>query len=422
MIRLVEALNYRCLKRVRQPLDSFQVLVGPNSSGKSSFLDVLSFLSRLASDGLEAAITERGSSIHDLFWQRTGRRFELAIEAVVPEDKRPPAGVALEGKEYAIRYEIAVGLSEDDEALVLYEQMLLSQDYPGPDAEPEYRDANTLFLKSDGRSKPWRSLIFPDKPSDDYTVIAEVSELKPDVFEVGHAGIGVYRDGNRPIFQGLWPSRCPTPIWLDGILRRQVVPVELSSSDLRNASRPGQPKAFTKTGSKLPWLVHGLQDQSPSRYKDWIAHVRQALPGVQSLRVIERPEDRYCYLMVQYTNGLEVPSWLLSDGTLRLLALTLIAYLPSEGTVYLIEEPETSIHPLNIEIVTQSLSSVYDGQVLAATHSPTVLSVTKPENVLVFSHDEESGTKIVRGSEHPRLRQWKGEPNLSVLYASGVLG
>jgi hypothetical protein len=32
--------------------------------------------------------------------------------------------------------------------------------------------------------------------------------------------------------------------------------------------------------------------------------------------------------MIRYKNGIEVPSWALSDGTLRLLALTLLAYVP----------------------------------------------------------------------------------------------
>ncbi len=31
-------------------------------------------------------------------------------------------------------------------------------------------------------------------------------------------------------------------------------------------------------------------------------------------------------------------------------------------------------------------------------------------------------TEIVRGSRHPALKDWKGEENLSVLYAAGVLG
>ncbi len=420
MIRLIEAMNYRCLHRVRQPLNSFQVLVGPNSSGKSSFLDILGFLGRLASDGLEAAISERAASIHDLFWQRSGSRFELAVEAVLPEDKYPPIDLVLEGEGYAIRYEIAVGLDESGEARVLDEQILLSRNYFGPNIKVEYQGADTIFLPPNARM--WKDLITYSRPRNEYTVRPEVP---------GEEIAGALRDsyrtlhrptGNRLVFQGLSEGEFPTAIWLEDILRHHVVSIDLSSSELRKPSRPGQAKEYSKTGSNLPWLISGFEEQSPERYQKWIAHVRQALPGVQGIRVVERPEDRYRYLMLRYTNGLEVPSWMLSDGTLRLLALTLIAYLPGEGTIYLIEEPETSIHPLNIEVVTQSLSSVYEGQVLASTHSPTVLSVTKPEDVLVFSHSEETGTQIVRGSEHPGLRQWKGQPNLSVLYASGVLG
>ena len=33
MIRLIEALNYRCLRHIRQELGDFHVLVGPNASG-----------------------------------------------------------------------------------------------------------------------------------------------------------------------------------------------------------------------------------------------------------------------------------------------------------------------------------------------------------------------------------------------------
>ena len=59
MITLVEALNFRSLRHVRQPLGRFHVLVGPNATGKTTFLDVPAFLGRLVSDGLEAALTDR---------------------------------------------------------------------------------------------------------------------------------------------------------------------------------------------------------------------------------------------------------------------------------------------------------------------------------------------------------------------------
>jgi len=111
-----------------------------------------------------------------------------------------------------------------------------------------------------------------------------------------------------------------------------------------------------------------------------------------------------------------------SDGTLRMLALTLPAYLEGFKGIYLIEEPENGIHPRAIETMTQSLSSVYDAQVLLATHSPVILSTVEAEQVLCFSKTSEGATDIVRGSEHPALQSWKHETTLGTLFAAGVLG
>ncbi|MGB9871822.1 MAG: AAA family ATPase, partial [Anaerolineae bacterium] len=105
----------------------------------------------------------------------------------------------------------------------------------------------------------------------------------------------------------------------------------------------------------------------------------------------------------------------------RLLALTLLAYLPAENVIYLIEEPENGIHPRAIEGVFQSLSSVYEGQVMLATHSALLVGLAKPEQILCFARTERQATDIVRGDEHPALREWRGEVNLSELYAAGVL-
>lgn len=144
--------------------------------------------------------------------------------------------------------------------------------------------------------------------------------------------------------------------------------------------------------------------------------------GNENIRTIERPEDRHRYLKVQYKNGLEIPSWSVSDGTLRLFALTLPAYLPDLKGIYLIEEPENGIHPRAVETMFQSLSSVYGAQVLLATHSPVILSLAEPSQVLCFAKTPEGATDICLGSEHPALREWRGEENLGVLFAGGVLG
>ena len=70
MITLVEALNYRCLHFVQRRLTPFHVLVGPNASGKTSFMDAIGFLSDLVSDGLERALLERTPTPEELLFQR----------------------------------------------------------------------------------------------------------------------------------------------------------------------------------------------------------------------------------------------------------------------------------------------------------------------------------------------------------------
>src|SRR5437016_5547918 len=119
MIRLLEALNFRCLRHVRQPLGSFHVLVGPNASGKTTFLDVLAFLGRLVDEGADAAVGERTNNFYDLVWGRQGTRFELAIEAKIPEQFQTP----LEAPWYdVIRYEVALGLAEETNAFGIVQE------------------------------------------------------------------------------------------------------------------------------------------------------------------------------------------------------------------------------------------------------------------------------------------------------------
>jgi hypothetical protein len=169
-------------------------------------------------------------------------------------------------------------------------------------------------------------------------------------------------------------------------------------------------------------VVDGLAKRSPERFNEWIGHLKGPLSDLKTIRTIERPEDRKRYLLVCHENGLEVPSWMVSDGTLRLLALTLPAYLPDLSGVFLIEEPENGIHPRAVESMFQSLSSTYGAQVLLATHSPVILSVAEASQVLCFSRTGDGATDVVLGSEHPALRDWRGEENMGVLFAGGVLG
>jgi predicted ATPase len=401
MITLVDATNYRCLRQIRQHLGPFHVLVGPNASGKTTFLDVIAFLGRLVSEGPEAAIDERTHNFYDLVWRQGGSTFVLAIEARIPDELR----ARLAEKEFdTVRYEVLIAIDpKTQERRFRHEEVLLTT--PMPVAHP-------LPLDSRERRRVVIRKAVEDKGVDEF-----LSEDQSDVF--------VFKLGPRRSALGNLPpdeSKFPIGLWLQHLLTSGVQQFVLNSLLIRKASPPGLGPGFRPDGSNLPWVVAELKQRSPDRFRQWIAHLRTAFPDLEDIETIERPEDRHRYLVLQYGDDLKVPSWMVSDGTLRMLALTLPAYLEDFKGIYLIEEPENGIHPRAIETMTQSLSSVYNAQVLLATHSPVILSTVEPEQVLCFSKTPEGATAIVRGSEHPALQSWKHETTLGTLFAAGVLG
>ena len=421
MITLIETLNYRCLRYIRQPLGSFHVLVGPNASGKTTFLDIIAFLGQLVSDGLDAAIENRTQNFQDLLWHRKGDKLELAIEALIPEETQKVLG----HQNYTtIRYEIALEYEHNSKKVIISAETVLLKKTNLNTIDNEER---TLFP------------ILPDPPEtiltsvhgrNTRTIVNKVSGGNDNFYseiykESGKGWAPSFKLGPRKSALGNLlddESKFPASAWLKNFLVEGVQRFLLNSLLIRKASPPGKGQKFLPDGSNIPWVINNLQEKEPENFGEWIAHLQTALPDIENIHTIEREDDKHRYLMIGYRDGLKIPSWMVSDGTLRLLALTLPAYLSSFSGVYLIEEPENGIHPRAVETMFQSLSSVYGAQILLATHSPVILSLTKPANVLCFAKTEEGATDIVMGSNHPELRKWRGETNLGTLFASGVLG
>jgi predicted ATPase len=419
MISLIEALDFRCLKYISQPLDPFHVLVGPNASGKTTFLDVVSFLGQLVSGGLEVVLNERTQNFQDLVWGRSGDKFELALEARVPTEILSK----LANKSYdRIRYEVSIGLeTETGEPSILRERVLLKQESarllsPQRDLFPlEINSPKSVLL---GGKTETRTIVNKGEKGH-VSFYSEVAEKS------GKGWVNSFKLGPRKSALGNLPedeTKYPASTWLKGVLSEGVQPFILNSILIRKASPPKQGRGFRPDGSNLPWVIHDLRGKSPNKFDDWISHLRTALPDIVSVRTPERPDDRHRYLIIQYEGGLEIPSWMASDGTLRLMALTLPAYLDDFKGIYLIEEPENGIHPRAVESMFQSLSSVYGAQILMATHSPVVLSIATAKEVLCFAKTPTGSTDIVSGVDHPRLKEWKQETNLGELFAAGVLG
>ncbi len=420
MFTRVQAKSFRCLKVIDQKLGGFNALVGPNASGKTTFLDVIGLLSdiiRQRGDVL-AAIQSRSNTFEKLLWMGRGKAFQLALEAKIPEAIRRE--MAEENQIFdQVRYEVEIGLDPDsDEIGFNHEALWLLKPSRATPAQPIQRDlfpevredASSILIKP-GSS---RKAAITKKPGGNDNYYPEGKKSYNPSFKLGRTKSALaHISADQESF--------PVSSWFKDLLERGVQSFVLNSQIIKMPSKPGLTKRFQTDGSNLPWVIAELR-QAAGRFQAWLDHVRTALDDIEDIDTIERPEDKHRYLVIRYRNGAIVPSWLVSDGTLRLLALTIPAYLSGINGTFLIEEPENGIHPRAIETVLQSLSSMYDGQVLMATHSLVALNMLEVGNVLCFAKDAEGATDIVSGDKHPALRTWKkGEPDLGILFASGIL-
>ena len=416
MFKRIQALHYKSLKSIDVRLEGINILVGPNASGKSTLLDILSFLQHALKTDVETAVRTRGRSLRELVWQQTNveQGFQFAVEAQVPAE--------LNGVYDTLRYELAISLDEDGALVIGGENLFL---------------LDSRVVKSVPSTSP---SSFPMEPTDEKQVLHRTGSKTPAGYRLivrKVAGGNHYFRSERNEWNIMFrvparrlalsgiledETRFPISLWFRRALAESVQSIQLNSALMRLSSPADAPRQFQSDGSNLPIMVSQLRDSAPQRFQWWIGHLQTVFEDIENISIAERPEDRSLYLVIAYRSGLQLPAWLLSDGTLRLLALTLLAYLPSSGRVFLIDEPENGIHPKAIEAVYQSLSSVYDGQVFLATHSPLLLGLAQPEQLLVFGKTTSGATAIVRGSEHPLLQNWRSDMSLGTLFASGVFG
>lgn len=173
--------------------------------------------------------------------------------------------------------------------------------------------------------------------------------------------------------------------------------------------------------ANLPHLVMHLQ-KDKFRFGLWLDHVKSALPQIEQIEVKEREEDHHAYFSITYQGGYTITSSGLSEGTLRILSLTILPYLNNLPGIVFLEEPENGIHPRAIEAVLQSLSSAYDAQLFVSTHSPVVLANSELYQILCSRLEPDGAATIIPGTAHPQLKDWKGQVDLGALFAAGVLG
>ncbi|WP_291156697.1 methylation-associated defense system AAA family ATPase MAD3 [Gemmatimonas sp. UBA7669] len=427
MISRIDATNYRCFERLGINFGAFAVVAGSNGSGKTTLLDIPMLLgdllrSRNVAQAFVARMLGRGAratSLTEVPFRSERNSFTLGIEAKLPDhiatalvDAAPaPVRHAPDKHPTHIRYELRLEVESGNQITVRNEYLFvfpLSESY----------ELRRLPMQGENADQDdWRFILKRDVHSEQTSEVVirpETKGAKEKETQVDRTVAALPRlqyEAEMEFAAGRW--------LLDQLLTGGLF-FDPKWTELRAAAPPGLDRTLMASGENLPWLALGLFRNDPERFAMWVGHVQTALPQISDISVHEREEDHHAYFRVTYEGGFSVTSSGLSEGTLRIMAFTLVAYLLDPPSLLVVEEPENSVHPQAIEAIMQSLRSLYDGQVWVSTHSPVVLADGELSDLVISRLERSGAATVLRGVDHPRLAQWKGAIDLGSLFATGV--
>lgn len=189
---------------------------------------------------------------------------------------------------------------------------------------------------------------------------------------------------------------------------------------------------LSQDGANLSAVLYDLsqgdaaKQESLNRLLRWI----QQLPEepYEKIDFVTTPLDDVIFGLRKQTDGKLVDARLLSDGTLRTLAILTALETAREGSRIIIEEFDNGLHPSRVAVLTRAISDCCkrrDLNVLVTTHNPAALNALDEEQLdgVVLCHwkSRDQGFELVRLYDLPRYDEFLESGRLGDLVTRQVV-
>lgn len=408
MLTRIEIDGFKSFAKLQLDLQPFTVIAGANASGKSNFFDALRLLSMLATEDISGALRGMRGEPSELFrleGASTSSRIRFAAECLLEPNVEDAFGHTAELRYTRLRYELELERRQLQPDLP--EQIVVRHE----DARPIKR-AEDRWLR--GPVRPSASFLKEHARYSTGGGRGPFLVTLDDRFQVNQDGVQgrprpfpIQRD--RATATVL--SRITTAVEFPHLfaLRDELARITFLQLDAAAERQPSDalaPDDLLPDGSNLAKVLARIEaetktaDRSRGVLSDLVNRLVQLIPGIRDIRV-ERDQSAGRYrLYVSMRDGAEFSSSVLSDGTLRILALLTFLYDTRRRSALLFEEPENGIHEDRlvqlIDLLRSSTadirSEIESGpllQIIVNTHSPIVLSQTRSQELVaadVVSH------------------------------------
>ncbi len=180
------------------------------------------------------------------------------------------------------------------------------------------------------------------------------------------------------------------------------------------------------TGSNIAEYLQSIRDMDLQAFNGIIEAFKGVLPFAEDLQpAITSELDRKVYLSMSEENIADkLPGWLLSTGTLRILALLAVLHHPTPPGVIIIEEIENGLDPRTVHLLVDEIRYFVEsgfGQVIVTTHSPYLLDLLKLSQIVVVERDASGAPVFSRPASQTSLEEWAQKFSPGKLYTMGKL-
>lgn len=201
--------------------------------------------------------------------------------------------------------------------------------------------------------------------------------------------------------------------------------IDPAPAQLRDYSQAVYVERMGERGENFAALVGAFCDHDSDLKEAYVGWLRELRPReVDDVDVVYGAIGEPMFMLREA--GKEFPAPVLSDGTLRFAAIAAAFFQPDMPGLITIEEIENGIHPSRVRLLVELIRSNASDeltQVMATTHSPTVLDWLMPEeydSTYYFARDPESGEgEIVALSDLPGFTELAEEQSVAQLFADG---
>jgi predicted ATPase len=194
----------------------------------------------------------------------------------------------------------------------------------------------------------------------------------------------------------------------------------------KQKSMRGTPSVLQPDGSNIgEYLLDILNGENGvDVFNGIVEQLKYVLPYTKDIQPTLTSElDKSVFLQLSEGN-FKVPGWLLSTGTLRVLALLSVLRNPSPPTLVIIEELENGLDPRTIHLLIEEIMNATESgrtQVIATTHSPYLLDLL-PLSTILFVERPDGGEPVFsRPIDEKSKRKWAEQFGPGQLYTMNRL-